>query len=250
MALLPIVAGKPGDQFDVAAASSGHPLGSLMLFPDGRRFKYGRAAATQIATGLLCQQTLNDANWDELVVPTARAIGDRVVSLTNGTAVITVDLFKDGYLNVDDDTGEGYEYTISSNSAAGNAGTLTVNLREALQVAWTVATTVTVFAHPYGRVIVCPSSQATAMIVGVTPCVLPASNYGWLQTWGPCSVLTDTQSDAKPPVINEQVIDSPAVAGAVTATSSTGAGEEFYVGVTMEVSADTEYGIVCLRIAH
>src|SRR3990167_3855360 len=245
MALLPIVAGAPGAQFTSTTNREGHELGGVMAFADGRRFRWGRAAATEIATARLCQQTLNDANWDELVVPTARAIGDRRVTITNGTAAITVDLFAGGYLNVENDAGEGYDYTILSNSAAGNAGTLTVDLKEALQIAWTTSTTVNVFAHPYGRVIVNPASGATAMIVGVTPRIIPASAYGWWQTWGPASVLTDGGAT---PVINEQVIDSPNVAGAVIATASTAGGEEFYVGVTMEVSADGEHGLYNLRI--
>ena len=244
MSLLPIVAGAPGAQFTSTASREGHELGGVMVFADGRRYRYGRATAREIATARLCQQTLNSAEWDELVVPTARAAGDRRVTITNGTAVITVDLFAEGYLNVENDAGEGYAYKISSNGAAGNAGTLTVDLAEALQVAWTTSTTVNVFAHPYGRVIVAPTT-VTAMLVGVTCRIIPASNYGWWQTWGPACVLTDGGTT---PVINEQVIDSPNVAGAVIATASTAAGEEFYVGVTMEVSADGEHGLYNLRI--
>ncbi len=242
MSLLPLVAGGPGDQFSGGSTADqrNHPLGSGMIFADGRRFRYGRAAATEIATARLCQQTLNDANFDELVVPTARSIGDKQVTITNGVTAITVDLFKDGYLNVEDDTGEGYLYTIAGNSAAANGAAITVDIRDrsGLQVAWTTATTVNVFASPYGRIIIHPS-PATAMLVGVTPRVIAASRYGWFQTWGPASVLVEGTH-----VINEKVIDSGSADGAVAPTASTAAGEEYYVGVVMEVAATTEQGII------
>ncbi len=241
--LLPIVAGGPGDQFTVTDTQMGHPLGSVMVFADGRRFRYGRAASTDIATAKLCQQTLNNANWDELAVPAARAVGDRQVTVTNGSQAITVDEFKDGYLNVEDDAGEGYLYTIKSNSAAAGAGTCIVDLYEPLQAAWTTSTTVLLFKNPYSAVIVHPS-PATAMLVGTTPRIITASDYGWFQSWGPASVTTEGTV-----VINERVIDSATADGAVAPTASTAAGEEFYVGVVMEVAATTEQSLVSLRIA-
>jgi len=243
---MPIVAGGPGDQFTntaSAAGPQGHPLGGIMAFADGRRFRYGRAGATAILTGQLCQQTLNDANFDELVVPTARAIGDKEITLTTGATAATVDQFADGYLNVEDDAGEGYLYTVKSNAAAATTSTLTMQLYEGLQVAWTTATTVGIFVNPFALVLIHPS-PATAMLVGVTPRAFPLSTYGWFQTWGPCSVEIEGTV-----VINENVIDSASADGAVAPTASTAAGEENYVGVVMEVAATTEYGIVALDLA-
>lgn len=246
MPLLAIVAGGPGNQFTntpSAEGQKGHPLGGVMMFADGRRFAYGRAAATAILTGQLCQQTLNDANFDELVVPTARAIGDRTITLTTGSTAATVDQFKDGYLNVEDDAGEGYLYTVRSNAAAATTATLTMTLYEELQVAWTTATTVGIYVNPYSLVIIHPS-PLTALPAGVTPRAFPLSTYGWFQTWGPCSVEIEGTV-----VINEGVIDSATADGAVAPTASTAAGEENYVGTVMEVAATTEYGIVFLKIA-
>ncbi len=241
--LLPIVAGGPGDQFNASSDSRNHPLGSVMQFADGRKFKYGRAAATQIATGRLCQQTLNDAQFLNLAVPTSQLVGDKTVVLTNGTTAITKDQLVDGYVNVSNNLGVGYLYTVQSNSSAANGAALTVTLYETLQVAWTAAsTTATVIPNPYGNVIVHPS-PATAMLAGVTPRIIPVSNYGWFQTWGPASVLTEGTV-----VINERVIDSATADGAVAPTASTAAGEEFYVGVVVVVHATTLHSVVSLRI--
>jgi hypothetical protein len=243
MALPNVAFSGNGAQFVVGTRKTS-PLGTAMYFVDGRKFRFGQAAATAIATAKLTQQTLNDAEWDELVVPTARAAGVTTVTVTNGTTVISNDQFVDGWLNVEDDTGEGYLYSVASNSGAANAGTLTVNLNEPLQVAWTTSTTVGMFASPYAAVVVAVATGATALLTGVTPRVIPVSNFGWFQTWGPCSVTVEGTV-----IINERALDSASVAGAVAPTASTAAGEQNYVGVVMEVAADTEQGIVWLRLS-
>lgn len=242
--LLPVVAGGPGDQFNNGSTTDqrGHPLGSRMMFGDGRQYVYGKASATQIATAALCQTTLPSANYDELVVPTARAVGDTTITVTTGSTAVTADQLKDGYLTVSDDTGEGYMYTIAGNDAASTTATLTIRLREPLQVAWTTSTTVDIFVNPWATLIVHPS-PATAMLVGVTPRIIAASRYGWWQTQGLAAVTTEGTV-----VINERVIDSASADGAVAPTASTAAGEEYYVGVVYEVAVTTEQSTINLQM--
>lgn len=245
MPLLAIVAGSPGDQFSGSDTSDqrGHPLGSLMALADGRRFRYGLASGTAIATASLCQQTLNAADHDLLAVAAAVAIGDRVVTVTNGaTTAIAVDDLVDGWIVVEDDAGEGYLYTIKSNDAAAVDATVTVDTYEDVQVALTTASTVGLFRNPYGRIIIHPS-PATALLVGVTQVAMTASQYGWFQDYGPCAVVTQGTV-----VINEKVIDSASADGAVAPTASTAAGEENYVGVVMEVGPTTEHSLIFLRM--
>lgn len=240
--LLPIVAGSPGSQFNVSDNQAGHPLGNVMYFADGRRFAYGRAGATALVGGNLCQQTLNDANFDELAVPAAEAVGQTVVTVTNGATTVAADDFADGWLNVEDDAGEGYLYRIRSNAAEGaGSADFDITLWDPLQVAWTTATTVLLFRSPYGRTIIHPS-PATAMLTGVTPSAITTVLWGWLQTHGPASCITQGTV-----VINEKVIDSGSADGAVAPTASTAAGEENYVGVVMEVAATTENSLINLR---
>lgn len=245
MPLLPIVAGGPGNQFDGSSTTNqrSHPLGGVMAFPDGRRFAYGQASGTAIATGSLCQQTLNSANFDEIAVAAAAAVGDRTVTITTGATALTVDQLKDGYLNVEDDAGEGHLYTIKSNPAVGTTANGAITLYETVQVAITTSTTVTLYVNPFSAVIIHPS-PATALLLGVTPKIIAASSFGWFQTWGPASVLTQGTV-----VINEGVIDSASVDGAVAPTASTAAGEENYVGKTMEVAGNGEHSLVFMKIA-
>ena len=231
-----------GTQF-VVGTNKTAPLGTAGYMADGRKYRFGKAAATQIATAKLCQQTLNDANFDELVVPTARAVGDTTITLTTGSTAVAQNYLEDGWINVEDDAGEGYLYSVASNDAAATTATLTVRLNEPLQVAWTTSTTVGIFGSPFSAVIVHPS-PATALLVGVTNRVIPASNFGWFQVAGPASVTTEGTV-----VINEGVIDSASADGAVAPTASTAAGEENYVGKVMEVAATTEQSLIWLQIS-
>ena len=242
MALLPIVAGGHGSQHVSAEVQSGHQLGNTMVLPDGRRFSYGRAGGTALVAGNLCQQTLNDANFDLLVVPTARAIGDKTVTVTTGSTAVTVNQLLDGYAHPEDAAGEGIAYSIKSNEAAATTATLTMVLHSGLVLAWTTVTTVGIFANPYSVVIRHPA-PATAWICGVAAAPIPLTEFGWLQTNGPCSVLTEGTV-----VINEKVIDSATADGACAPTASTAAGEENYVGVTMEVGVTTEHSLINLNI--
>lgn len=242
MSLLPIVAGGPGSQHVTATVQSGHQLGNTMVLPDGRRFSYGRAGAVTLVAGNLCQQTLNDANFDELVVPTARAIGDKTVTVTTGATAVTLDQLKDGYAHVEDAAGEGFAYSIKSNEVAATTSTLTMVLHSGLVLAWTTVTTVGIFANPYSVIIRHPA-PATAWLCGVAAAPIPITNFGWLQTNGPCSVLTEGTV-----IINEKVIDSATADGACAPTASTAAGEENYVGVVMEAAITTEHSLINLNM--
>jgi hypothetical protein len=245
-----IVFAGPGAQFSVSTLQTS-PLGTALYFADGRKFRYGQAANTAIATGKLTQATINDANWDELVVPTARAAGVRTVTVTTGSTAVALNYFQDGWVNAEDDAGEGYLYAVESNLAAATTATLTISLAEQLQVAWTTATTVGLYASPYRAVIIHPS-PASNVLTGVTPRAIPASNYGWFQVAGIASVLFGTATTAA--TLGESVVPHITVDGAVTGAvltedaPPTGHNQPI-VGVVAETAADTEHGLVWLTIS-
>lgn len=225
-----------------------HPLGTIGVAEDGRTYRYFRAGAANIVTGALCQMAVPGANFDELAVPTATTVGQKEVSVTNGATTLVADELADGYLNVEDDTGEGYLYKIEGNDAesAGSAN-FNIRLKSGLVVAWTTSTTVGIWKNPYSAVIIHPS-PATAKLLGVTCRAMTANYYGWLQTKGPASVITEGTV-----VINERVVDSATADGAVApmalteGTPNTAAGQ-FTLGTVIEVAATTEESFVWLDI--
>lgn len=219
-------------------------LGKVMVLPDGRMFRYGRASALNVV-GNLYQQTLNSAEWDEIAVEAAAAIGATAVSITNGTAAIAADDFADGFLNVEDDAGEGRVYKISSNLAIAASAVGTINLypNDPIQIALTTVTTVTLFRNP-GVAVLIHQGPPTAALYGVAAAAIAASSYGWYQFKGPCSVLTS----ATDPILGKIAMASDTVDGAIETFTATGDDEEI-VGTAMEAVATGEYALVNLNMA-
>lgn len=239
----------PGEEFNTYSTRR-YPLGTLLVTHDGRQFRFTKNGAVAAVPGSLYQSPVPGANFDQLVLPAAVPIGTRTFNITNGATTITKDQFAGGYLNVEDDTGEGRAYLIESNDAeaAGSADfAITLAGGHGVKLALTTATTVGLTAHPLDAVIIHPS-PATARLVGVAVSAIPASNFGWLQVRGPASVLTQGTL-----VINERCVDSASADGAVTpvvlteGTPNADAGQ-YSVGTVMEVAATTEHSLIYLDI--
>lgn len=245
----PIILSTEGEQF-ASYSDQRFPFGTLLQLQDGRKYRFAEIGGTNIAAGRLCQSEVPGANFDELAIPGAVAVGARSFDVTNGATTIARDDFAGGTLNVEDDAGEGHVYLIEGNDAEA-AGSADFEIRLApgngLVVAFTTATTVGLTKSPYKDIIIHPS-PATAELVGVTPRALDANQFGWLQVAGRASVLTEGTV-----VINEVVVDSATSDGSVAAlaltegTPNTGAGQHA-VGVVVEVAATTEHSLVKLRM--
>lgn len=240
-----VVYGSEGDQ-RANHATQQHALGTEMHFRDGRKFRYCKNGAVAAVRGNLYQSAVLGADYDELAVPTARAIGATTVTLTLGSTAVTANQFAEGYLSVEDDAGEGYLYEIESNEVAAASGTLTLVLRDprGLQVAWTTATTVSVQANPFGAVIIHPSPPTTTL-VGVAQYDLTASYFGWFQYKGLATVLTEGTL-----VVGKEAMPSTSTDGAVAPYGAGGGDtDEIHIGQVREVAATTEYSLVMLNLA-
>lgn len=170
------------------------PLGTTVFLDQSRKgYRYvSFPASTATTAGILLTAAAAPANSTGLALPTTNttaqlSAGSTQLLVTNGATAVTVDQFKDGTLEVLGTNGIGQSYRIAGNSAAANAGAITVRLVEPLRNTTALANgTNTVNL----RVNVCslPVAQTTAAApVGVT--IMPvASNtsvqYGWVQTSG------------------------------------------------------------------
>lgn len=226
-----------------------HPLGTRGVLTDGRQFVYGENGAAAMVAGTLCQSEVPNANLDELAVAAAAAADALAISVTLGSQALTEDLLREGYVNIEDDAGEGRVHQVRQHDAASASTAVTINLMpgHAIAEALTTSTTVGLTKHPYKDIIIHPS-PATALLVGVPIHDIAANEFGWWQTKGPCSVLTDTTV-----VINEAVTDSPNVDGAVfpftltEGTPNTGGGQNI-AGYVQEVAGNEEHSLVYLTL--
>jgi|TARA_R100001594_G_scaffold28633_1_gene53896 hypothetical protein len=168
-----------------------YDIGEKLELADGRCFRYCYTASS-ISRGLLVSQ---DVSATAIVESdgklTAASAGATSVTYTDSGTVGSASLnqYAGGYLHITDDAGEGYQYRIKSNTAA-SSNAITFTLYDGLEVAVTTATDVAVTGNLWYNV-----TGATAgtdyIIAGVTPINFTANYYGWVQTAGIATILSD-----------------------------------------------------------
>ena len=236
--------GDYGDE-KVTGTSQIHPYGTRMVLPDGRVFYYGQTDGAQTA-GAICQSAVGVANHDmDLAVNTAAA-GAKSLSVTVGGTAVTANQYADGYVYVNDGTGEGHIYKVRQHDAISSAGSGTINLYDgdAIVVAFEAATIVGLAKNPYKDFVVYPTT-ATGHAVGVAATDFDDDDFGWLQTWGPAAVLCDVAF-----VIGNHVRVSDNTAGSGEPLDRDGSNEnEETIGVASLIApVTTDYGYVNLTI--
>lgn len=219
------------------STSQRHKLGEIVTAGDGRRFIYVKAGGTALVPGKVQQAPAEVTNHQNLT-PAAAAIGATSVTVTLGATAATANQYAEGYLAVTVTPGQGYMYKIKSHPAADASATLVVQLEDPIEVALTTSSRCDLVVHPCSAVIVNPATASSGP-VGVAVNNIAAGSYGWLQIGGPCNVLADGAV-----TVGVNVSASNAVAGAVEAAVTAQAA----LGYALTGIADTEYGMVMLRI--
>lgn len=172
--------------------------GAVGATADGRRARYvGFGGTATINAGLLCVTAAKSANSNALAITATGTggqvaanllAGSRTLVVTNGATSVTADQFADGYLEVLW-SGGNFTVRIEGNTAAGNAGYITLLLAPSglLNNAALVpgTDTVNLTAHPYSAV---QPSLTQANVAGATIAQVvntaTVTNYGWVQTGG------------------------------------------------------------------
>ena len=236
--------GDYGDE-KVTGTSQIHPYGTRMVLPDGRVCYYGQTDGAQTA-GAICQSAVGVANHDmDLAVNTAAA-GAKSLSVTVGGTAVTANQYADGYVYVNDGTGEGHIYKIRQHDAIDSSGSGAINLYDGDPIAtgFAAATIGGLAKNPYKDFIVFPTT-ATGHPVGVAATDFDDDDYGWLQTWGPAAVLCDVAF-----VIGNHVRVSDNTAGSGEPLDRDGSAEdEVSIGIASLIApVTTDYGYVNLTI--
>lgn len=244
-----VIYGALGDRL-VTTSTQKNPLGTKMILPDGRVFRYTKAGGVALNIGTLAQEAVvTTGHTKDLAVAAVAAIGAVVVTITNSTTAITANMYAEGYLFTNDAAGEGQICTIKSHPAESTgSGTCVITLEDEdpLTVALTTLSEVGLRKNLYKDVVVCPTTL-TGVVVGVVPCAVALNYYFWLQTWGPACVLTNGTL-----IRGLTCVASGTTGGAVDVTplnSVDTSSQEQAVGTVMSVAASTEYSLVNLTIA-
>lgn len=172
----------------VSSATPAHRLGQRAVSDDGRVFRYVLAGASDLVAGNCIQSSAIIPNH-LANTPPAVAVGATSFTYTPGATAGAAGLYADGFLQVDTTPGNGYTYSVSGHAAIASSTAFTLNLKDPIQVALTTSSRVGLIVNPYKNVIQFPVTTATGTLVGVATYVITAAQYGWVQTWGLCSVL-------------------------------------------------------------
>ncbi len=218
-----------------------YPLGTELWY-GSRKFKYAKAGSVALATAKLMQSVVPLAGHIDEVCGGGSA-GATTINFTPNTVTtddVTANELADGYIHINSGVGLGYAYRIKSHPAILGAASGILTLYDPLVITTATTAKATVFHNPFRNVILHPSPP-TAPVVGVTCCVVTASEYCWLQFQGPAPVLIDGTV-----VIKNAVVPSGTADGAVMARIDFQLEPD--MGVCMAVNATTEYGLICLNL--
>lgn len=216
-----------------------HKIGELAVLPDGRKYRFALNGAVALAPGKMTQGPVLIADHTNKAVSAAATIGSLTVSLTLGGTLVTANQYAEGYLNVNDATGEGYYYKIKSHPAADASAVLTVTLYEPIKVALVASTSeVSLVSSNFSGSLVA-ATTLTNTPSGVPNVTVAASTYYWAQTGGACACLIDGT-----PAAGAAVSCSNATAGALEAGDLTLSS----VGNMIETGVSTEYKMVNLTL--
>lgn len=243
MALLTLIDGQAtGQDTFTSSATQVHPLGTLARTKDGRQYRYSAVGAVDTVAGSLYQQaavtTAHLANTPPVV-----AVGATSFTYTPGAATGVANLYAEGYLQVDTTPGNGFCYQVAGHDAIAASTAFTLFLRDPIQVALTGSSRVGLMPNKFKNVIVCPTA-VTGRVAGVSPCVISANQFGWLQTHGPASVLINGT-----PAVTSPVANSATTSGAVDVWTTAAAAVTITpVGYMMQVGVSGKNNMVDLAI--
>ena len=249
MAFPQTIMGKYGWE-KVETSSQKHVLGTRMILPDGRVYRYSEVGAADIAGGAVVQAPAGTAADDQDKLVAAVSAGSTTVTLSQ-SLTITKDKYKDGYMHINSGTGAGEVYRIKSNTAVSSATgcVLTLDEEDGLATALTAGSSnceVGLSVNPYSNVIISPTT-VTNVAIGVAPTLLTQEYFGWIQTWGPAAVLANAAG-----VIGQHVrVGGASTAGGTEDMDFDGSNEnEQLIGVQMLIApAAADYGLIFLQIS-
>lgn len=168
------------------SATAKEDVGTIRRDLYGNTYRYAKAGGTALAPGKNTTAPATNADWENIAVAAAVAVGGKTITATNvavGSDALAADYFKGGQLQVNDAAGEGHWYRIVSSSViTATSTTVTIALDEGVRVALTTSSEVTLVPSLYMGTIL--SATATLPATGTPLVDVTADYYYWSQTGG------------------------------------------------------------------
>jgi len=218
------------------------PLGSKLEYGD-RKFRYAHIYnGGGVAAGVTLENIAATAHHRDVAVAAAASAGAKSITVTLGATAATADYYNEGYIHINDVTGQGQLLRIKDHPAADASATLVLTLYDPLKTAITTSSKADLISSNY-KSINTASNTPVGVIVGVSTIAMTANYYGWVQTSGPCSVLTSGTL-----VLGHAAVRSDTTAGAIEPNDSSTDGENTQIGQVLVVNSDTDNSVINLNI--
>lgn len=217
-------------------------LGAYAETADGRGFRYVKNGATAMVVGRL-QQSSAEVTDHQNMSPAAAAVGASEISIKLGATALLLNEYAGGLMIVTANAGEGHQYLISGHSAVDASGTVVLKLADDVRIAIDANSTVDMIRNPYSATILSPTAETSAA-VGWAVHEIAGTEYGWLQTHGPVSAVTQAVVG-----VGLQVVRSTAEAGAVSVPTSLATDNSLqHIGYALTGIADSNFGNIYATI--
>jgi len=176
------IRGDAGDQF-VQSTGQVLPLGTMMVFNDGRKYRYCKAGELLVVAETL-QSPIDANNLD--MAAAAGSVGDAYISVTSDNAN-AANFYAEGYIYCNL-TGGFRLYQVKSHAVltSGAGDLIYLASPNGVEETITAGDEFTLRPNPYSNVITHPTGAATAGFVGIAVENIASGSYGWIQTGGPC----------------------------------------------------------------
>jgi hypothetical protein len=232
-----------------------HRLGTKMEYNDGRVFYYSYAAEA-ITAGKVTMGSQSATDHDTGLAVVSGAAGATQIVVTNGgsTAVTgsgkyTGDFatrgdYVDGYVFINDVTGEGQIFQIADHSSAATGAALTIDLadNETVQTALTTSSKAGLHKPVGHSVEVWDASDIDGPALGVPTHDIASGEYFWNQSAGPAAVLS-----AGTLVLGNEAFSSTDGAAGPSASDNSA---ECKIGTVLAAEGAGNYSLVNLQIKY
>jgi hypothetical protein len=212
-------------------------VGSRGMDSYGAVYRYVYVGGVALVTGNLLQETAEDTQFNNMAVPAIEAIGQTVLTVTNGTTAVTANLFDGGQLFVSYSTGIGQNFRILSHMTGASGASIDYTVDRPLKIALATTSKITVRKNKFNGVIQTPTTTVTGGPVGVALYANTLNYYGWIQSGGDTACLADDGTNFASS--DSGVARSLSVAGCVKPADGSEGGE--IIGVTNNVSSTDAY---------
>ena len=236
------IMGKAGWE-KVTSTSQKQKLGTSMQIGE-RMFRYA-STGEAITVGKLVMGKAGTAAHQVDLAVSASSAGATTVTLS-GSLSIAKNLYKDGYLILNDVEEEGHFYKVKGNTLVSSATgcVVTIDEEDGLLTAITTSQQVGLYENPYKAVEAHDANDVDQPPLGWTCADIASGSYGWLLSQGFTSALVDGTPAAGVPLIASNGVD-----GAVEVYDEDGTVNLSLVGYMGPIAGVAgEYGLIKANI--